>query len=189
MALDVTDPTRPVTLGAQKTDEWAMHVDADDDGAYVADWGRLTQLTLDRSLPAPEADFSRQEIFYASGNDEIDLGLRNRGSVPLQIVGMGVDDPRFRVETDRRDVASGEKAHLRLLFMDDGEPIDAELCVATNDPDEPVKRIPIQSNPPGAEVQIGSVAPDFVLRDVDGNLHKLSEQRGHPVVLVYFATW
>ena len=33
------------------------------------------------------------------------------------------------------------------------------------------------------------LAPDFALPDLDGQVHTLSEQRGHPVVLAYFATW
>ena len=36
---------------------------------------------------------------------------------------------------------------------------------------------------------IGQQAPDFTLMDLDGNLHTLSDQLGHPVVLAYFATW
>jgi len=41
----------------------------------------------------------------------------------------------------------------------------------------------------GTGVALGNDAPDFVLEDLDGNSHRLSEQLGHPVVLVFFATW
>ena len=35
----------------------------------------------------------------------------------------------------------------------------------------------------------GSPAPDLVLRDLDGRLHHLSDFRGHPVMLHFWATW
>ncbi|MEA2094396.1 MAG: TlpA disulfide reductase family protein [Pseudomonadota bacterium] len=32
-------------------------------------------------------------------------------------------------------------------------------------------------------------APDFSLQDTDGNLHRLSEYRGRPVIINFWATW
>ena len=32
-------------------------------------------------------------------------------------------------------------------------------------------------------------APDFTLQDIDGNLHRLSEYRGRPVIINFWATW
>ena len=32
-------------------------------------------------------------------------------------------------------------------------------------------------------------APDFSLQDIDGNLHRLSEYRGRPVIINFWATW
>lgn len=42
---------------------------------------------------------------------------------------------------------------------------------------------------PGAEVEIGAPLPDFALDDVDGNRVRLSDLRGRPVVLTFFASW
>ncbi|RME21839.1 MAG: thioredoxin family protein [Deltaproteobacteria bacterium] len=39
---------------------------------------------------------------------------------------------------------------------------------------------------PGPAVQVGEVAPDFVLPDTTGALHRLSEHRGRTVVLEWF---
>jgi peroxiredoxin len=36
---------------------------------------------------------------------------------------------------------------------------------------------------------VGEAAPNFLLPDLDGNLHELIQQLGKPVVLCYFATW
>ena len=42
---------------------------------------------------------------------------------------------------------------------------------------------------PGAGPQIGQPAPDFTLRDLQGQPMTLSELRGRPVVVNFFATW
>jgi len=38
-------------------------------------------------------------------------------------------------------------------------------------------------------VQVGDTAQDFALGDLDGNQYRLSEMRGHPVMLNFWATW
>jgi peroxiredoxin len=35
----------------------------------------------------------------------------------------------------------------------------------------------------------GTVAPDFALSDTDGNQHQLSDYRGKPVIINFWATW
>ena len=35
----------------------------------------------------------------------------------------------------------------------------------------------------------GVVAPDFELLDTDGNIHRLSDYRGRPVIINFWATW
>ncbi len=37
--------------------------------------------------------------------------------------------------------------------------------------------------------EVGDVAPDFVAADLDGNAVKLSDYRGRPVILNFWATW
>ena len=41
----------------------------------------------------------------------------------------------------------------------------------------------------GPAPRVGEVAPDFTVRDIDGNLHKLSDYRGRPVWLNFWASW
>jgi peroxiredoxin len=38
-------------------------------------------------------------------------------------------------------------------------------------------------------LKVGTTAPDFTLHDAQGNGHSLADQRGHPVVLEFFAVW
>jgi thiol-disulfide isomerase/thioredoxin len=40
-----------------------------------------------------------------------------------------------------------------------------------------------------SDLSIGSKAPDFELYDLDGDVHKLSEYKGSPVFLNFWATW
>jgi len=43
-----------------------------------------------------------------------------------------------------------------------------------------------QMQPPKTTLKVGDTAPDFTLRSIDGKQVKLSEQRGHTVVLAFF---
>lgn len=40
-----------------------------------------------------------------------------------------------------------------------------------------------------AEIKVGATAPDFVLTDLDGNTHRLSDYRGKGVFLNFWGTW
>ena len=42
---------------------------------------------------------------------------------------------------------------------------------------------------PATGVQIGSTAPDFTLKDLNGNSVKLSDLRGKPVYINFWASW
>jgi cytochrome c biogenesis protein CcmG/thiol:disulfide interchange protein DsbE len=45
-------------------------------------------------------------------------------------------------------------------------------------------RVPVAS-----PTSVGSVAPDFVLADLDGNPVRLADLRGRPVIVNFWATW
>jgi thiol-disulfide isomerase/thioredoxin len=40
-----------------------------------------------------------------------------------------------------------------------------------------------------SDLSIGSKAPDFELYDLEGEIHKLSDYKGQPVLLNFWATW
>ncbi|UCC16166.1 MAG: redoxin domain-containing protein [Dehalococcoidales bacterium] len=40
-----------------------------------------------------------------------------------------------------------------------------------------------------SDLSIGSKSPDFELYDLEGNIHKLSDYKGTPVLLNFWATW
>lgn len=185
VVIDASDPSAPVTLAAEKTPEWSLHVEADGDTVYVADWGNLVRYDLDDSARAPEADVSRSELRLPGSTS---LELANRGAEDLRLVGASVDDERITVSVDRTSVAPGEAAEVTLTFDDDGSPVDATLCLATDDGDEPVVEVALSTGA-GDGAAVGAPAIDFTLTDIDGQTWTLSEHVGSPVMLVFFATW
>jgi thiol-disulfide isomerase/thioredoxin len=48
---------------------------------------------------------------------------------------------------------------------------------------------PKDLNPATSTLRVGSVAPNFTLHGVNGGSYTLAAQRGHPVLLEFFAVW
>ncbi|HEX7196839.1 MAG TPA: TlpA disulfide reductase family protein [Candidatus Limnocylindria bacterium] len=47
----------------------------------------------------------------------------------------------------------------------------------------------LSRSPVGGPTAIGSIAPDFVLADLDGNPVRLADLRGRPVIVNFWASW
>jgi hypothetical protein len=188
VVVDVSDPENPLPLAMEKTPEWSLNVVGVGNTAFVGDWSEMRHYTLE-DIAAPEADPSSSELYFYLGSAERTFEIANRGSDVLEIDGFGVDDDRFTLEFSGSRVQPGESVAVTLTFVDDGEPVDAGLCIVTNDPDEPIQEIALASTSSSSAIVIGEQAQDFTLQDLDGNSHTLSQQLGQPVVLVYFATW
>ena len=121
--------------------------------------------------------------------DVTELRVANLGGGDLVLEGLTVADPRVTAEVSRVEVPTGESSRVRLTYSGGGA-LDTELCLQTNDPDEPLLGLRLRDAPSGIDRDyLGTPAPDFDLEDLDGTPRRLSDQRGHPVVLVYFATW
>jgi hypothetical protein len=190
VVFDVNDALAPVPLGVEDTPSWAMHVFAKGNRAYVADWNSVNVYEMDTSIAAPDADPSLSELYFLKGKTEASLMLTNRGGAELVVCGMDTGDERLAVTVGRLSLAPGESTTVDLTFNDDGQPLNAQLFIRTNDPDEAIQKVNVSSFSSGSSVLIGQTAPDFVLQDVEtGAYHTLSDQIGRPVVLLFFATW
>jgi hypothetical protein len=190
LAFDVSDPTAPVPLAAEPTSEWAMHVEAIDGGAMVADWAILAEFSLLEGVYSPEASLDRSTLYFLGEDTTKTLTLTNRGASTLTLSGLELDDARLSAQVVEAEIAPGASTTIQVTLEPDGSDVDATLCLATNDPEQPVQTVALSSSSrDGTSLSIGQEAPDFTLDDLDGNPHRLSDQAGQPVVLVYFATW
>lgn len=185
---DLSDPAAPVQQGALDTDEWAMHPFAIGTRLWAAEWGWFGVYELDTSTPAPDAQLSHEQLAFTGGDATAELTLTNRGGAELQLVGGSTSDPRFALEASQVTLAPGESTTLGVAFTDDGAEVDATVCLATNDPDEALLEVALQSGS-SSSIAIGQPAVDFLLEDTDGELHQLSEHYGQPILLAFFATW
>jgi hypothetical protein len=188
IALDAAVPLAPVPISTFETPQWAMHVAGSDGLAFVADWGNVEVYGVDREERVPDLDLSPAEVYFREDAQVVRVTLSNRGAADLEIAGATVDDARFTLAADALAVEPGGAA---TLFVDwaGGKEATADLCIATNDPDHSQVHVDLHTGASGNQEAIGEVAPDFTLEDLDGQEHQLSLERGHPVVLVYFATW
>lgn len=188
VALDISDPLAPVPLGFGETDEFAMHVTAGGGLAYVADWTRMEVWEADPSIAAPDISLSADTLYLREDDEAAALTVTNLGSDTLVLSEASIDDARFSLLASTDRVPPGETAALAVSFSG-GADVEATLCLASNDPDASTVEVTLHTGGAGGHDAIGTPAPDFVLTDLDGNSWQLAEQLGHPVVLIYFATW
>lgn len=168
----------PTPLQVEQTEQFALAIDAEGSRAFVGDWNLFEVWALDDALDAPALDAPSDEIRLEGGAGQ--LVITNRGSGALTLSGATAEGATIEVE---RDVLSpGDSATLRLT----GAVAGAALCLASDDPDEPVRSFTLTES---GEPPVGEAAPDFALQGLDRTTYRLSEQLGHPVLLVYFATW
>jgi hypothetical protein len=183
-AWDVSDPRAPAPIGRQRTEQFALAVALDGGTPWVGDWSVLSSWDVDGDVISGDLDVVR-EIRVPEAGGAVEVPLANHGGGAVTLAGATVGDPRLSV------LASGSTVDpdgaLQLSFASDGQPLDATLCLASDDADEPVREIRVVSGV--VEPPIGELAPDFALADLDGNTHRLSEQLGKPVLIAYFATW
>jgi hypothetical protein len=187
LVVDLSNPANPKPLASRKTPYWAMAVDSHNGAAWVGDWGALRGYQLDETILAADIDPESTEILLNPDGESVTLEVKNRGPAPLLIDAITTENP---------DLELNYQGQLNLDPMEDltltidwaGGDLDTTLCVRSNDPDEGLLRIKVRTTG-GGQSSLGKMAPDFTLTDLSGKTHTLSEQQGHPVVLMYFATW
>jgi hypothetical protein len=188
VAIDISTPGSPFVVNTEETTQWAMSVDAHDGKAYVGDWAFLSSYVVDTAIFAPDLDLSSSQVHMSADEpDTATITVANLGSAPLNLSGATVSDSSLTVDFDQVVIPAGGTGTMRVRGTGDGA-LDAEVCLASDDPDEPGHTVEISSGGTGGTA-LGVEAPEFALTGLDGVEYRLSEQRGHPVVLVYFATW
>ncbi len=178
-------PSLPIPLHRERSEQLAMDVVGVDGVAWVADWEQLATMEATARAPVPVVDVSVGTVLLREGRASVPIS--NPGSTPLQVERMGADEAAL-VVTGPLKLAAGASGTLEITTT--ATDIHTELCLATDDPDRPVLRVPVRDSPPEDTVPaLGEPAPDFELVDLDGNPRRLSDAAGRPVVLMFFATW
>lgn len=180
-------PAAPRPFAYEETEQFAMTLDADRGVWVVGDWNILGTWAVGDG-PAPAIDLGQSLVAFLDAAETRDIPVRNRGGATLDLAGIELPDGLSAV-VSASAIAPGGEATLSLTW-DGTTPLDrAEVCIASDDPGRPTVRVAVTGGMDGEGRVIGQRAPDFALEDLDGTIHRLSEQRGRPVVLAYFATW
>jgi len=186
-----TDPGElPQPHGFEATERFSLCVEATPErpeSAWGCAWSDLSLLRAHPEVLAPQALLEPRELSVAAGDTEAKLRLENRGGADLSV--LEIDSRDRDLEAELPDpVAPGTAVEVVLSFAG-GFSDKLDVCVATDDPGEPVRTVAVSDGGNISELTVGGEAPDFSLEDVDGYWHTLSDYRGRPVLLIWFATW
>jgi len=201
VVLDVSTPTAPAIISVDETTQWSMQVAATGGTAFLAEWGYFSAYSLSGDDAVSHLELSTDEVYFSPDGSTQSVRLQNLGAAPLLLTGAkvwsgggedGADmsevEARVQVRVNSDLLVSGGVADLELRYSG-GEDLEATLCLESSTSDGGRTYAALTVGELGAGAALGNEAADFVLEDLDGNSHRLSEQLGHPVVLVYFATW
>lgn len=181
-------PSSPEPFAYEETEQFAMSLDADDGTWVVGDWNILSTWETG-TVPAPAIDLSLGVLAFLDTAETRELTVTNRGSSELDLHGIDVP-PGITALVSSASIPPGAEATIAVTWDGVTElDRDTPLCIVSDDPSRTFVRLGMSSGSSGDGKALGQNAPDFALEDLDGTVHRLSDQLGHPVVLAYFATW
>jgi hypothetical protein len=181
-------PESPRTYAYQETEQFAMSVDAAGGHWVVGDWNILEVWEVGSNL-APAIDLSVGTVAFLDEAETRDITITNRGAKELDLAGIDVPAGISAV-VDAVSIAPGGTARLAVSWDGVTEiPGSTRICIASDDPGRGEVRLRVTTGSEGDGRGLGQNAPDFALADLDGNIRRLSDELGNPVVLAYFATW
>ena len=187
-AVDASQPEDPTVIGRMETPRFAMTVSAIGQDAWVGDWtavsGYRARAERSQSTIVAQPDTLR----LATDRQTTRLDLLNVGAIDGEIVRWNASEVAASLEFSRSSVpAFGGSLTVELSWPESSD--NGQLCIETTDPTTPTINVNVQRSDQSLSIPLGAAAPDFELPTLDGTRVRLSEQLGHPVLLVYFATW
>lgn len=199
---DISQPDEPVRLGHQQAyatrrgevgpDPLGRVLDATikDGLIYMAEWAGPQVHRVVDGADAPDifvsstVELPRTE---PGAQQAVGIPVWNLGRRPLTIADVIVDAP-FQASISGTEVAPGLRQVIEVTFSPQGpEQAQAVLRILSDDPDLGEAQVQLRANLPG--LRAGDEVPDFGFTALDGTSHRLSEARGQPVLLAYFATF
>lgn len=194
-ALD--DPRRPTLVGVARPTQGdrlarVMGVAARGDLVAVADWNHLETWRFHPGHAAPYLETAPEPLALgrvaAGATTEAFVVVENLGRVALSNLTARIDDPAFTVAPASLGLGANESRELRVTYRaTDTTPRGATLTLHASDPDTADVVLALQANSPN--ITVGDPAPDETARLTDGSEWRLADQRGHAVLLTYFASW
>ena len=168
-----------------------VDVAIDDELLYVGDWRGVHTFRYDVERRAPILTFDQRTLSLGSRSDsekslERSVRLINEGTLPAKIPEVGVSGPGFElVDSIPSVLEPGESLDIKVGYAQSEENARGLLTVCDSTGPRTVK---LKANE--KTYGKGKSAPDVVLQLTDGGSRwRLEDQRGKPVLLVYFATF
>lgn len=189
--VDVTNVGLPKRLAREHFDvespggRRALGIVADGDAFLTLGLDHVTRLAVNPTVQVPELRMARSYLHIdakaAVGKGESTVVLRNEGDATLEVRGLTVADPAFKLS-----LASSDQPDIDLVIPSEeagtfsvrspGTASDVTSAgFTTNDPDYPEVTIPVSVNPP--RLAVGMTAPAVVLPELGGRIATLDGLR------------
>jgi hypothetical protein len=191
---DISNPALPTPVGGEDTPVRAMGLDARSDLVIVTDWSRLR---LYRTGPTTRGDIhiTTKSINFgnvpvgATVDTSFTIGNTGGGAVNVsQVEDFGANFTILNSGPFTIPVGGTQEVGVRFYHADAG--YDATFIkVHSDDTDEVSVTFPVQADDNPQQLDLGSIAPDFVHLDTENVVHSLSGYRGRVVVMAFFANW
>ncbi len=169
-----------------------LGVAIDGDVVYSGNWTELVSYRVDASRTAPDAEVSPSIVLLpdTAGGERAQDFVRvvNRGTETLEIRGVDVGSSALSFDLEAGPLRAGDDVQGRLEFApSSGAALSSWIDLLTDDPDQPRQCVPVRANQTGTSV--GDLVDDASFLTLENETFRLSDLRGAPVLLAYFATF
>ncbi len=192
--VDISDPNNPLILATQHAFLRAMAIGVQDNTFYVGDWSRLRIYRYD-DITAPDINTVPLSLSFGvispGLSQSLTLTVENLGHEPLEVLDVNAQG-EFSLNFSPFVLDPFETKEIPVFFSPNGTGrISSFVTIRSDDPDEPVKIVPLIGGQDTNNIGIGDIPPDLELLDTDGNLISMESilNKNKIVVLVMFATW
>ncbi|MCH8836377.1 MAG: hypothetical protein IIA60_01090 [Candidatus Marinimicrobia bacterium] len=187
------DPTPALRLvGYKNTGGRVMALAMRDSVIYSAEWERFRTFKYGE-IEEADLDISTRQVDFpfltapACLTDTITLTNNGHSILILDDVSIQHDDYQLDLQANSIPPLSSQELVVTYCASDGAG--RATLLITSNDPDESIASVRLNGNPVYG-LDIGMDAPDFTLEAVNRLAPvTLSDFRGQPVLLAFFATW
>lgn len=159
---------------------------------YSAEWERFRTFKYGEVEEA-DLDVSTRQVEFpfltapACLTDTITL--TNNGNSILLLEDVSIQHDDYQLDLQANSIPPLSSQELLVTYCASDGTGRATLLIASNDPDESIVSVRLKGNPVYG-LDIGMDAPDFTLEAVNRLAPvTLSDFRGQPVLLAFFATW